>query len=149
MYIRRYKEADCEELAKLFYDTVHTVNAKDYTEKQLDAWATGKVDLNEWNNSFLEHISFVAVHNDVIVGFGDIDNKGYLDRLYVRSYCQRKGIGTAICNKLEESVHGNIITYASVTAKEFFKRRGYKISKKQQVRKNDVDLINFVMEKER
>lgn len=29
--IRDYEETDCGELAHLFYETVHTVNAKDYT----------------------------------------------------------------------------------------------------------------------
>ena len=44
MIIREYRPADCKEIEKLFYDTVHTVNARDYTEAQLAAWATGTVD---------------------------------------------------------------------------------------------------------
>ena len=48
MIIREYRSADCKELAELFYHTVHIVNAKDYTKEQLDAWATGKVDLRKW-----------------------------------------------------------------------------------------------------
>ena len=48
MMIREYQTADCKELAELFYHTVHIVNAKDYTKEQLDAWATGKVDLKKW-----------------------------------------------------------------------------------------------------
>ena len=36
MVIRKYKSSDCEQLAELFYQTVHIVNAKDYTKKQLD-----------------------------------------------------------------------------------------------------------------
>ena len=35
--LRRYQPADCAALAALFYDTVHTVNARDYTPAQLDA----------------------------------------------------------------------------------------------------------------
>ena len=75
--LRKYKTADCEQIAALFYQTVHTVNAKDYTEEQLNAWATGKVNLNEWDQSFLEHDTMVAVMDDEIVGFGDIDQSGY------------------------------------------------------------------------
>ena len=30
MWIREYKPADCEQLAELFYNTVHSINAKDY-----------------------------------------------------------------------------------------------------------------------
>lgn len=54
MNIRKYKPSDCECLAELFYQTVHTVNAKDYSDKQLNVWATGSVDLKEWNHSFME-----------------------------------------------------------------------------------------------
>ena len=39
MTIRKYKNADCEAVSFMFYDTIHTINSKDYTEKQLSAWA--------------------------------------------------------------------------------------------------------------
>ena len=89
--IRKYQEKDCEELAKLFYDTVHNVNCKDYTKEQLDVWATGEVNIQQWNTSLLAHESFVAVEGNKIVGFGDIDKTGYLDRLYVHKDAQEKG----------------------------------------------------------
>ncbi len=104
MKIRVYQSSDCEKLAELFYNTVHTVNAKDYTKEQLDVWATGIVDLEKWNQSFEEHYSLVAVDDKMIIGFGDIDKTGYLDRLFVHSDYQRKGIATAICNQLEQTV---------------------------------------------
>lgn len=70
MLIREYQSSDCKELAELFYNTVHTVNAKDYTKKQLDVWATGQVDLKTWNQSLQEHFSIVAVDDDIIIGLG-------------------------------------------------------------------------------
>lgn len=36
MTIRTYKPDDCQEMAELFYQTVHTVNAADYSPEQLD-----------------------------------------------------------------------------------------------------------------
>ena len=147
MQLRRYKQSDCRELAELFYNTVHTVSAADYNNEQLNAWATGHVDLEAWNKSLLEHYSIVAVDNGIIVGFGDIDQTGYLDRLYVHADYQGRGIATAICNKLEQSVSGKIVTHASVTAKPFFEKRGYKVIKEQSVERHGVFLTNFVMEK--
>ena len=47
MLIRKYMSSDCRQLADLFYQTVHTVNGKDYTKEQLDVWATGSVNLKE------------------------------------------------------------------------------------------------------
>ena len=33
MKFREYKTTDCEQLAQLFYNTVRSVNAKDYTKE--------------------------------------------------------------------------------------------------------------------
>ncbi len=147
MEIRRYQQSDCKELAELFYNTVHTVNAKDYTKEQLNVWATGKVDLEKWNQSLQEHYSVVAVDDKIIVGFGDIDKTGYLDRLFVHSDYQGKGVATAICNQLEQVVQGGIITHASITARPFFEKRGFKTIKEQQVERQGIFLTNFIMEK--
>ena len=148
MKIRKYQPSDCRELTELFYNTVHIVNAKDYTEEQLNVWASGKVDLEKWNQSLQEHFSIVAVDNETIVGFGDIDDTGYLDRLFVHAKYQRKGIATAICEQLEQAVPGKIITHASITARPFFEKRGYRVFKEQQVERQGVFLTNFVMIKE-
>lgn len=148
MKIRNYKPSDCKEMAELFYHTIHTVNAKDYTEEQLNVWATGQVDLEKWNQSFLEHYSIVAVDGDRITGFGDIDETGYLDRLYVHADHQNQCVATAICDALEQTAPGNITTHASITARPFFEKRGYKVIKEQQVERQGIFLTNFVMEKE-
>ena len=148
LFIRKYISSDCEHLAELFYQTVHTVNAKDYTNEQLDVLATGNVDLKEWDKSFSAHYTIVCVKNDIIVGFGDIDKAGYLDRLFVHKDYQKQGIASAICDELEKAVDvDKIITHASITAKSFFEQRGYRIIKEQQVIRNGISLINYVMEK--
>lgn len=148
LIIRKYQPSDCKCLADLFYNTVHTINAKDYSDEQLNAWATGKVDLIEWNESLINHYSVVAVKDDMIVGFGDIDKTGYLDRLYVHKDYQNQGIATAICDNLENAFDvDKLTTHSSITAKSFFLKRGYKLIKEQQVVRNGILLINFIMEK--
>lgn len=145
--IREYRAEDCERLAKLFYSTVHTVNAKDYTRDQLDAWAPENMDLTTWNQSFLAHYSLVAEEGHEIVGFGDIDKTGYLDRLYVHKDHQNKGIASEICSFLEQTVSGKVVTHTSITARPFFERRGYRIVKEQQVERQGIVLTNFIMER--
>lgn len=149
MELRRYQPSDCKEVTELFYNTVHIVSAKDYTKEQLDVWATGQADLEKWDQSLQEHYSIVAVDNEIIVGFGDIDKTGYLDRLFVHADYQGKGIATAICNQLEQAVRGDITTHASITAKPFFEKRGYKVVKEQQAERQGIFLTNFCMEKSR
>ena len=135
-------------MAELFYQTVHSVNARDYTKAQLDVWATGQVDLAAWDRSFSAHYTVVAVEDGRIVGFGDMDPSGYLDRLYVHKDHQREGIASAICGALEESVPGKtLITHASITAKPFFEQRGYRVVREQTVVRGGIPLTNYVMEK--
>lgn len=146
--IRKYKSEDCQELTELFYQTVHAVNAKDYTKEQLDAWATEEIDLEKWNQSLMEHYSLVAIEDDKIVGFGDMDRTGYLDRLYIHKDYQRKGIATAICDALEQEICGSVVTHASITAKSFFEKRGYRVLKEQEVECRGVLLTNYVMKRD-
>lgn len=85
--------------------------------------------MKTWNQSLQEHFSIVAVDDDIIIGFGDIDKTGYLNRLFVHFGYQRKGIATAICNQLESAVQGNIVTHASITARPFLKQEDTKLLK--------------------
>ncbi len=149
MEIRRYTSVDLEQIAQLFYETVHAVNRKDYTVQQLNVWATGSVDFKEWDTSFLKHLTYVATERDLIVGFGDIDQTGYLDKMYVHKDFQRKGIATAICDRLESEIEAKRITvHASITAKTFFEKRGYKTIRSQKIERHGVFLKNYIMVKE-
>ena len=150
MVYRKYRPSDCEKIAELFYQTVHSVNQKDYTPEQLDAWATGQVDLVQWNRTLSDHYTVVAEEDGVIQGFGDMAEDGYLDRLYVHKDHQGQGIATALCGRLERAVGAqSITTYASITARPFFEKRGYKTVKPNQVERNGVRLTNYLMEKRR
>lgn len=123
----------------------YQINVKDYTKEQLDVWATGQIDLEKWNQSFQEHFSLIAVDDSIITGFGDIDRTGYLDRLYVHADYQARGVATHICDRLEQAVPGDIVTHASITARPFFEKRGYKAVKEQQVERQGILLTNYVM----
>lgn len=152
MKVRKYKTDDCFVLAELFYNTVHIINSVDYSKKQLDVWATGNVNIPDWDKSFSEHNTVIAEIDSNIVGFGDMDDNGYIDRLYIHSDYQRQGIATAIVNKLEQQakIRGISLftTHASITAKPFFEQRGYHIVCENKVVRSGVELTNFIMEKE-
>ena len=138
-------------MVKLFYNTVHTVNKKDYTQGQLNAWAPADLDCERWHKVLSQNYTIIVESEDVIVGFGDIDTTGYFDHLFVHKDFQGQGIAKLITTQIEKyALNTNIrrITVAaSITAKPFFENYGYTVVKEQRVERNGQVLTNFLMEK--
>ncbi len=146
MNIRKYKNEDCDKVSKLFYDTVHSVNAKDYTDEQLSVWANNSDSLMLRHDDLSIQYTLIAEINGAIVGFGSIDKSGYLDLLFVHKDYQNQGIATALCDELEKGFFV-IKTYASITAKPFFESRGYVVVKAHEIERLGVILKNYEMQK--
>lgn len=146
--VREYAPGDLEKVLRLFYGTVHSVNARDYSPEELDAWASGDEDREKWNGSLMSHLSLVAESGGEIAGFGDIASDGYLDRLFVRADLQRLGIGSTLCGELERrSGCRRIFAFVSVTARPFFEGRGYAVARECGAKRNGLVLKNYLMEK--
>ena len=138
-------------LVRLFYNTVHSVCLGDYTQEQVDAWADGTADPAVWEQSLLRHQTLVARLGGEIAGFADLDGD-YLDRLYVHRDFQRQGVATALAQALEqraaEQGFSRLTVHASVTARPFFEKRGWRVVREQQVERKGAFLTNFIMEKD-
>lgn len=145
--LRTYRSTDLSEIAQLFYQTVHLINRQDYSQEQVDAWADGQLEVASWQRSLQAHQTMLAVlATGKIIGFGDLSQAGYFDRLYVHADYQHQGVATAICDYLEADFKGpQITTQASLTARPFFAKRGYQVQRQQQVVRRQIKLTNFVM----
>lgn len=146
MILRPYRHEDFSEVTRLFYETVHTVNARDYNSSQLEAWAPEVNDYGNLRQALEETRSLVVEEDGVSIGFGDIDETGYIDHLFVHKDHQGRHVATMLCDELECG-HDHLSVHASITARPFFEKRGYHVVKRQEVPIRGQVLINYVMEK--
>lgn len=149
MTLRPYRPGDRDELAQLFYDTVQTVNRRDYTGPQVDAWSAGRDGLTD--AFFRSRHTLVADADGQIAGYGNMDASGYLDHLFVHKDFQGRGCASALCDALEARARAQglrrVTVHASITAKPFFLGRGYALVREQEVRVRGCALTNFVLQK--
>ncbi len=112
---------------QLFRETVLSVNLRDYTPEQAEAWAASASESERWDKIFSHSLTLIAETEGEIVGFGSIDDTGHIDMLYVGKNHQHEGIASAICDRPEQFACGEITVHASITARGFFEKRGYAV----------------------
>lgn len=149
--IRKMTKDDTEECLRLFSLTIQYINSRDYSPIQVEAWINPKRSYQEWQDSFENRDAYVICDSLKIVGFADMDETGYLDRLYVHHQYQNRGIGKMLVKTLETIAREKQIkimeTHASITAKPFFEHLSYQVVHRQTVNCRGVLMDNFVMKK--
>jgi GNAT superfamily N-acetyltransferase len=149
--IRAYEARDVREISQLFYETVHAVNRADYSPEQLHAWAPEVPDPALWHAHMQSRCTLVAEEEGEVVAFAELEEDGHLDRFYCRQDRVGQGVGSrlygAVEHKAREWKLARIFTEASITARPFFERQGFRTVREQIVTRHGIELINFVMEK--
>lgn len=150
--IRSYSETDAPYLTAIYFHTIHTINARDYSPKQLDAWAPiSTLETDGWMRKWQSVPPIVALADDKIVGFAEFEDNGHIDCFYCHHDYQGLGVGTALMKEIEAIAQKNKIHHlfadVSITARPFFEAKGFKVKSQQSVVIRDVELTNFLMEK--
>lgn len=145
--------SDFDAAARLFCGTVHTVNARDYTPEQLDAWAPRDEQcLAQIAEKLSEQQTVGLKECGILIGFGSLDDEGDIDMLFVHKDRQGQGVAKAILCELErlalERGKQVVSTFASVTARLFFERMGYGVERENIVDRDGVSLVNYLMSKQ-
>jgi putative acetyltransferase len=151
MKIRLFQEQDVEQIALLFHQTVREVNIRDYSINQVEAWAPDDIYFRNWAKACSEKLTYVAEDEGLIVGFGELELNGHIDCFYCHKNYQKMGIGKEIYHTIEAKANELGINYlhteASITAKPFFLKMGFKVVREQKVECRGEIFINYVMEK--
>lgn len=148
--LRSYRSDDLDAILTLFYDTIHSVNLRDYSPAEADAWAPKNPDRARWEHNLSSQDTLVAEQDGQIVGFANWDRADHFDCLYVHKDFQGQGIASLLAGEIEHRarlVTPAIHVEASITAKPFFEKRGYLVKRAQLVERFGQKLKNFIMEK--
>lgn len=175
--VRSIQHADILVVIDIFRASVRLVARRNYTQDQVMAWAPDEIDPAAWTKRYDTRQAWVAdavavdlgaaaqggatrgaadpgdaVARSGIVGFIELEGRDHLDMLYVHPAHQRQGVATALLEHLELAARGlgarRLRTEASITARPFFERRGFRLVAEQTVAVRGQSFINYRMEKQ-
>jgi N-acetylglutamate synthase-like GNAT family acetyltransferase len=151
MKVRRYNAGEEQVLWALLYDTVHKVNNKDYTQAQIEAWAPSQWDLSQWKIRLNNTNPLVAVENNQIVGFAELEPNGHIASFYCAHDWQGRGVGSALLEAIEQEAVklgiSRLFAEVSLTAKGFFDKKGFSVENEQTVSVRGELFINYAVSK--
>lgn len=149
--IRPYSESDLEAVARLFTDSVHHLADKYYDPDQLAAWAPQPPDLSSWAARLASVETLVAEIDGKLAGFISYELNGHIDLLFTSPMECRRGVASELFRHAEAALAGRgaseLFTEASLAARPFFERFGFKITEEQRVQRNGVTLVRYAMRK--
>lgn len=147
--IRAFQASDLDAVIALFQGAVRQIASQDYSPEQIDAWVA--VDRAAWEKRLLESQTWVALRHHELAGFGNIEDDGHLDMLFIHPLHQRSGVATALLKWMELAVVKMgipvMFTEASITAKPFFIGHGFQLIEAQQVSVRGQSFINYRLHK--
>ncbi len=151
MIVRDYAADDAAPICRLFFETVRSVNLGDYSPEQVRVWAPAPPDPAAWHERMSGRHTLVAEENGEVVGFAELEGDGHLDMLYVGRDAVGRGVGKRLYLAAEERALGlglrEIFTEASITARPFFERRGFRVVRRNDLVVRGVGMTNYAMEK--
>ncbi|WP_196250847.1 GNAT family N-acetyltransferase [Cellulomonas sp. JZ18] len=149
MLIRDYTAADAAPTLAVFEDAIRRTARSRYSAEQVEAWLGGPRDLAPWNAARLRVRTFVADDAGTVAGFTDLDDAGYVDRLFVSPDHGRRGVGRALLEHVLVTADAlglpELTTHASLVARPVFERAGFHVVHEETVRRGAVELTRFHM----
>jgi putative acetyltransferase len=152
MFERPLKAADLPEIAEVFNASIRALALPYYTPEQIDAWAPVPPDSDRWGKRLAGLTTWLIESEGRIAGFISYTDAGYLDFLYTHPAFARRGVGTRLYTRMEESLAAfgvrRIETHASLAARAFFESQGFQIDREEVAECRGSYLRRFAMHKD-
>lgn len=150
-HIRACRSTDVDAMIGVFRQSVRRVAIRAYTQAQVIAWAPDEIDRDAWAARYAARLAWVAVSKGQIAGFSDLEGDGLLTMMYVHPDHQGCGIASALLRTVEIAARRcglpGLRTEASLIARPFFARHGFRLIAPQTVFRHGQTLRNFRMAK--
>ncbi|HEY4467214.1 MAG TPA: GNAT family N-acetyltransferase [Klebsiella sp.] len=144
--ISMYEERDFPGLCTIFLRSVKETTSTDYYPRQIAAWA--QVDENCWRQKIAASRVLVAINDAPPVGFITVVDDD-IDLLFVFPDHSRQGVASALLNTLLRQFPERVYTVAaSMTAKPFFARHGFRVIKPQETEARGERFLNYRMRRQ-
>ena len=132
MEFRAYAADDAEATLAIFLRAVRETARTHYSSEQIAAWAADSGDLDSWAAARAAAHTQLAIVDGRVVGFTDLDDRGYIDMLFVDPDFGRQGIASALLASMVALARQRglpaVTTYASLTSRPVFERHGFVIT---------------------
>jgi putative acetyltransferase len=149
--LRPYLPADAPVLAEIFQASIEELTGEDYSEAQQAAWASLADDPDAFGNGLAQNLTLVATLSGSPVGFVSLKGNDTIEMLYVHPAMAGQGVGTVLCDAVEKLAAARgakrLVTDASDTAEDFFRKRGFQPQRRNTVPLGGEWLANTTMDK--
>jgi putative acetyltransferase len=151
--IRPYRPTDAAALAQVFFQAVRIGGARDYSAAQVAAWAPTMPEPAAFAERARDgRTILVAVDAvDQPLAYGDLEPDGHIDHLYCRPEASGRGLGSAICGRLERVARtlglSRLYFEASEGARGLFFRQGFAVIERREFLLRGVAIHHYRMEK--
>ena len=139
------------EIVNLHHACVHAIDPSIYSLEQQEAWAHTPPNYPYWEKRLALKNPFVAMCEKKIIGFIELEANGHIDCAYTHPEYQKRGVMSALYACIETLAQqkgmARLYLEASIVAKPFFEKRGFKTLKRNEIVKNGRMIVNYSMEK--
>ena len=128
--IRRATQRDRESIWNVHIRAIQEVCKSHYSQKEIEDWSEA-LKPTRYNEPIRRGSFFVAVDDNVIVGFGNLNqDSGEIEAVYVAPEYVRRGVGREILQALESVARDVGLTVlrlsSSLNAVQFYENAGYR-----------------------
>ena len=151
MNLRQITTKDQQELKKVYFESIQSLDEKIYNQEQKRAWSSQAWENPNFTKSITQGKGWLLHVNDKIIAFASRYPKNRISLFYCKGKFQRKGLGTLLLNKLEEDAIkeglDSLSTEASLISYKLFLKNQWKIIRKEKVIINNIFFERYKMTK--